>query len=817
MVENYGGLEREEVKRRLQKYGYNLLPEKPPASALSIFLTQLKSPLVYVLLIAGIITFFLGDYSDTLIIALAVLVNTVLGFVQERKAGRALAALKSMLHSEAEVVREGKRMRISAETIVPGDIVILPQGEKVPADGVVVEASHLFLEEAILTGEASLVSKEVNDEVYMGTIVTAGRGIMKVTLTGPQTRMGAIALSVQEKVEDTPLRRQLKRLSRQLSVLVLLLTFLVFVIGIVGGHDLAEIFATSVALAVSAIPEGLLVALTVILAVGMQRILKKKGLVRNLVSAETLGGVTTICVDKTGTLTAGRMRVVKLAGDRKLMAKQALLSNDRDDPLTVALWEWGQHELTPEDLKGERIDAYLAKHKRLDTLPFSSEERFSATLHKWRGNKNVIFVNGAPDFLLEWCGLSASEKEDWTRVIDELTSEGMRLVGMARREVQARKKSLSAKDATQGLEWVGIVAFADPVRVGVADALKLAQKAGIRPIVITGDYPQTALAVMNKLGVKLQKSAVVLGEELAATSEGGLAKLLFPRVPMLFARTTPEQKLKIVNALKRNGEVVAMTGDGVNDAPALSQADIGIAVAEASDVSKESADLVLLDSSFSTIITAVEEGRGIFDNLRKVALYLLSGAFSEIVAVLGAILLALPLPVTATQILWINLVSDGFPNLALTIDPKRKGAMDEPPRDPREPLINRWMISLIAFVSLFSGLSALGLFWFVNHSTGDVVLARSTAFAVLGINSLVYVFSIRTLKDPVWRVNPASNPWLLVGVLGGVALQAVPFSFGPAQAFFGVAPIPPLYWGYIALLTFTIPVLIELSKVVVRR
>jgi Ca2+-transporting ATPase len=564
------------------------------------------------------------------------------------------------------------------------------------------------------------------------------------------------------------------------------LTVTVFVAGLLGGRELSEIFITSVALAVSAIPEGLLVALTVILAIGMQRILKQRGLVRNLVSAETLGGVTTICVDKTGTLTYGKQKVVKLVGDRKLMAKQALLSSDHDDPIIVAAEQWAEHELSSKDLKGERIDDYLLKHVRLDSLPFSSKDRFAATLHKWNNSQNFIFVSGAPDFLMDWCGLSRSEKKDILEVIEKLTTDGMRLLGMARKKVKPSLTKLTKKDVTAGLEWVGILALEDPVREGVRGAFELSEKAGVRPIVITGDYPQTALAVIKKLDLPISKENVILGDELEGIGEDKLMKTLLTHTPMLFARTTPEQKLKIVSALKLNGEVVAMTGDGVNDAPALSKADIGIAVAEASDVSKESADLVLLDSSFNTIITSIEEGRGIFDNIRKVILYLLSDAFSEIFAVLAAILLGFPLPVTATQILWINLVSDGFPNLALTVDPKRAHAMDEPPRIPTEPLVNRWMLILIAFVSFFSGLTAFGLFWFVHHTTGDIKLARSVAFAALGINSLAYVFSVRALREPVWRVNPLSNLWLIGGIAGGAFLQILPFVFAPARAFFNV-------------------------------
>lgn len=815
MGHGYKGLTEEEVSARLEKHGYNVLPENPPPSSISIFIAQLKSPLVYILLVSGVITLTLGQYADTAIISLAVFINTILGYLQEKKASRALSALKKMLHPVAGVIRSGKYISVPVEEVVPGDIVVLKPGDKVPADGSILQATRLFISEAILTGESAPLGKNVDDEVFMGTTVTAGAGIFKVGSTGENTKMGEIAKEVQGTSEETPLMKQLKRFSKQLTILVVILVGIVFVAGIIGGLDIEQIFITSVALAVSVIPEGLLVALTAILAIGMQRILKRKGLVRNLVSAETLGGVTSICVDKTGTLTQGKQKAVKLVGDKKLMAKQAILTSDHDDPIIIAAEEWAERELTPKDLKGERVDDYLAKHTRFDSLPFSSSERFSATLNKLNARKNVILVNGAPDFLMEWCDLKSAEKEDILEVIEKLTSEGMRLLGMARKEVATSHKKLSKKDITK-LTWVGILAFADPVREGVRDAFELAKQAGVRPIVITGDYPQTALSVIKKLKLPIDKDSVILGEELEDQSDEDLQKTLLTHTPMLFARTTPSQKLKIVKALKANGEVVAMTGDGVNDAPALSAADIGVVVSDASDVSKETADIVLLDSSFNTIVKAIEEGRGIFDNIRKVILYLLSDAFSEIFAVLAAIALHLPLPVTASQILWINLISDGFPSLALTIDPKRPHAMYEPPRKSGEPLVTKWMLIIIGMVSFFSGVFVFGLFYWVRQSTGDLTLARSVAFATLGINSLAYVFSVRALREPVWRMNPLNNRWLLVGILGGVVLQVIPFVFGPTQAFFDVTVIPLVYWGYIIGLTALMVALIEITKRIVR-
>ena len=641
---------------------------------------------------------------------------------------------------------------------------------------------------------------------------------MKVVLTGANTEMGKIALGVQGVSVDTPLRRQLAHFGQQLTYLTIFLIVTVFVIGLLAGKELVEVFLTSVALAVSAIPEGLLVALTVVLAIGMQRILKRKGLVRNLISAETLGGVTTICADKTGTLTEGVMRVVKSYGEDPVLARQVYLTNDQDDPIVIAAYEWSKKILATADEK-----AILAEAPRIDDLPFSSKDRFLATLHK-EGRENIIYVNGAPEFLVEWSTLSSEKKSEINKEIELLTKDGMRLVGYARRRVQGEVTKLSQEDVVNGkLEWVGLLAFNDPVREGVAEALSQTRAAGIRLIVITGDYPDTALSVLKQLNVEVNQDSVILGKQLLRMSPDELSKLLSSKTAILFARTTPEQKLKIVEALKLNGEVVAMTGDGVNDAPALSRADIGIVVAGASDVSKESSDLVLLDSSFATIVASIEEGRGIFENIRKVILYLMSDAFEEIFTVIGAIILGiilipgLPLPVTAAQVLWINLISDGFPNLALTVDPKRSGIMNEPPRSPGEKLVNRWMKWLIFMISLAGGIMALVIFVSNYLRFGDIELARSVAFATLGVNSLIYVFSVRTLTLPFWKEGFFDNKWLLVAVFGGGVLQLAPFVIPQLGAFFEIVPIGLDLWAEVFLASAVMFILVEISKLIFRR
>ena len=782
MFPNEPGLSSEEAKKRQQQHGLNVLPEKPPPSHFFLIVQQLKNPLVYVLLLAGLVTLVIGHFPDAAIIFFAVVVNTVLGFIQERKATNALHALKHYVANQITIIRDGKRTSIETSQIVPGDIVILSQGVKVPADGKLTHANRLYLDESILTGESVSVKKIQGDPVFMGTTISSGQAVMLVESIGADTKMGAIALQIQEAEEDTPLQKQLKGLSRQLVVVIGVLITFVFVIGILYQFSVMDMFITSVALAVSSIPEGLIVSLTVVLAIGMRKILKRRGLVRKLAAAETLGGVTVICVDKTGTLTQGKMKVVDTIGDEKDLAEQVLLANDLDDPIVIAAFEWGRMI----------ISDFVSEHQRLDSIPFSSKERFFVSLHKWSDNKNRLYVNGAPELLLQWTTLSEEEKKEVTSVIDNLTKQGKRLIGFARKEVSGKKKNLDSSDAKNGLTWVGILAFSDPVRVGVKDALEQASGAGIRTVVITGDYSKTSEFVLSELGISLTSKEIITGDELEALSVEELARKV--KTIRLFVRTTPDQKLAIVEALKKRGEIVAMMGDGVNDAPALFEADIGIAVGEATDVAKESADLVLLDSNFSTIVGAIEEGRVMFENIRKIILYLMCDAFAEIIVILGGIILGLPLPITAIQILWVNLISDGFPNLTLTIDPKRVDIMKEKPRLSGERLVNKWMAALIGFVSLIAGFITLASFIIVYKVSNDLVVARSIAFIMLGLNSLVYVFSVRALMTPFWKNHLFENRWLVVAVLAGFGLQVLPFSFHPLRQLFGITNLSIFYW-----------------------
>lgn len=821
------GLTTKEAKKRLAQFGRNELARRRPPSQLKLLLSQFKSPLVYILVFAAAVTAFLGQFLDTAVIALAVAVNTALGYYQERKANQALLALRRFLTPQARVIRDGQQVLIDARDVVPGDVIVLGMGDKVPADGSLLEANHLSVSEAILTGEAAAVSKkaaevrkgeaeerqmppleemeegEKEEFVFQGTSVLAGRGKMLVVATGMSTEMGKIATGVLDIEEGkTPLQHQVSALARWLAIVVGAATLTLFVGGFLIGEDAVTMFTTAVAVAVAAIPEGLVVTLTAILAIGMQRILSRRALVRKLVAAETLGSVSVVCVDKTGTLTEGRMRVTRADFvDEKAGPEAVVLCNDLLDPLEVAAWDWAKGQKDFPD--PERI---LEQNPRLDEIPFSPEEKFIATLHPDR-----VLVSGAPEQLLAWSNLTERQKARWQEKFDDLAAQGFRLVGYAYRPPRKGEKQLRPASVKRDLTWLGILAFEDPVRPGVRDALIAAHAAGVAVKVITGDYRVTAEKVMEGLGFPITDSSQAMeGEELARISSEELARKVGE--VRLFARVSPSQKLKIVEALKASGEVVAMTGDGVNDAPALSTADIGLVVGEASEVAKETADIVLLDSNFATITAAIEEGRVIFENIRKVVLYLLSDSFTEIILIGGALLLGKPLPILAAQILWVNLVEDGLPSVALAFEPGEKEAMGEPPRRRQESIINLEIKAIILLIGLVTSLGLLALFVYLFQLGMDLHHLRSIIFVALGIDSLYFVFAARSLRRNIWHKDPLSNPFLLVAVLVGIALILAALYLPPLQTLLRTEPLTAFEWGIIFALGVAKITAIEATK-----
>ncbi len=829
------GLTSAQATELLKKYGLNELRGKKQVSALKIFLSQFTSPLIYILVFAGAVTLFLKDFTDAIVIFAAVVINTILGFYQEFKAQKTLVALKSLLAPKAKVIRDGKQQEIDTRFLVPGDLVVLAIGDRVPADGVLVEATDLTVNEAILTGESVPIKKfqiqnskfQTNSKfqiqnskkenlVFAGTTVVTGIGKMIVVKTGMETEMGKIGKAVEEVEEEkTPLQIELGRLAKILAIVVGVITLGIFILGELRGYPALQMFTTSVAVAVAAIPEGLVVTLTVILALGMQRILRQKAIVRRLLAAETLGSVSVICADKTGTLTEGKMRVVEAVVNenqpdaKEWLIKAAILCNDMRDPLEIAMMEWAE-----ENLKF-KIENLKSDYPRADEIPFSPQTKIIATLHqnKFDAGQALLFVSGAPEVVLEKSKFQSASwrtksKIKWLKKLEEYGNKGYRLVGFAFKIIENWKLKIENSDL-KGLEWLGILVYEDPPRRGVKEVLAECQRAGIKVKVITGDYLPTAMALLEKLGLDGPEHALT-GEELEKISEEELKRRVDEIV--LFARTTPQQKLKIVRALKENGEVVAMMGDGVNDAPALKQADIGIVVSEASDVARETADMVLLDSNFATIVHAVEEGRNIFENVKKVTLYLLSCSFTEIILIGGSLLLKLPLPITAAQILWINLVQDSLPAIALAFEPKEKELMGEPPRLKETSILDFQMKVLIFIIGILTDFFLLGLVIFALKGLLPFFFSQTMIFVSLGIISSFIIFACRSLRRSLFQYNPFGNKVLTSSVILGLGLLLTAVYLPYFQIFLRTKPLGMKEWIFPFFLGLVNLLAIEITK-----
>lgn len=809
------GLSFLEAKKSLEKFGPNLLPEEKRLRVFSLFLSQFKSPLLLILIFAGIVSLFLKEITDSIIIFLAVFVNTIFGFYQEYKAEKTLDALKKIIPQKVKVIREGKKVEIDISEVVPEDIVVITSGEKIPADGILIEAYGLSVNEAVLTGESSPVKKGINDKIFKGTIVLTGHGKFKVTKTGINTEFGKIAKMIKtQKEEKTPLQKRLEGLAKSLGLVFLFICFLIFIIGVFYGYPILTMFETSVAIAVASIPEGLAISLTVILTVSMRRILTKKALVRKLIAAETLGTTTVICTDKTGTITEGLMKVTKVKMiDKEITLKGSVLCNNLHDPEEISLWEWAkENHFDPQ----KEIEA----SKKVFEIPFSSERKYMLTVNKVN-NEEFIFVKGAPEVIFK--NVAGSSLEKWQKLVELWAKEGLRVLALAYKKVkifQALPTSLSElKDraySEKKLEDFGkfsllaVFAFEDPIREGVSEALKLCQEAGIKVKIITGDFVETAEAVAKKLGLKVLPEEILEGHELEVLAPPELERKILKT--KIFARVKPEQKYKIVQSLKNQGEVVAVTGDGVNDAPALKKADIGIVVAKGSEVAKETADMVLLDSNFSTIVSAVYEGRVIFENLKKVVIYLLADAFTEVVLISSSLLFSLPLPILPAQILWVNLFNDGLPNLALAFEKEDKEILKEPPRKKDEPILDSEAKIIIFIVGIITDLFLFLIFLWFYRQGYPIEFIRSFVFAALGIDSILYVFSCKTFRKNLWQVNLFKNQKLIFAVLFSFIFLYSAFFFPPLMILLKTEKLLFWEWGLLLFLGFFQVFLIETVK-----
>lgn len=838
------GLSQKEAEKRLKHFGLNSLPKEKPLSKTKLFLRQFNSPLIYILLVTVAISFVLRHYTDSIFILFVLLINTTVGFWQENKANKSLLSLKQMVKIRAKVLRDEFEKEINSENLVPGDIVFLRPGDKVPADGRIISAKNLKINESSLTGEWMAVEKDKDKEnmAFMGTIVEEGIGEIVITETGINTQIGEIVLLLKKTKEPkTPLQKKIASLSKILGAFILFIVSIIIIEGYFVEKSFADIFVTALALAVSAIPEGLLPAITVILVLGMRRIFKQKGLVRKLSATETLGGVTVICTDKTGTLTEGKMQASYILTTLKEFEEKGLnevsLTKDnnktKDKALALkiatlvndAFIENPNEELTKWIVRGKPTDRALLlagvrsglnkyelekQYPVIDKIPFSSEYKFAASLHKTGENKNTLYVIGAPEKIIASCGNLDIRENKLLSKLESLTKNGLRVLAIAHKDYDSKTEYSNLSEFVVKLNFAGFIALNDPLRQDAKESILTTKKAGIRTIIITGDHKLTAKAVAQEIGLPSEDKNIIEGRDLELISDDDLKEKV--KHISIYARVSPRHKLRIVNALQINGEVVAMFGDGVNDAPALKTADIGVAVGSGTDVAKEVADLILLDDNFKTIVKSVEQGRVVFQNVKKVFVYLVADDFSEIFLFLANMALGLPLPLLPAQILWINLVEDGFPDIALTTEQETKGVMDEKPRNPKEPLLNRplkiWMLS----VFIVTGLAAFFTFLLSLKLTENLEQARTIVFALICFDSLTFAFSVRSFERTVFRKDIFSNKFLTGGVAISLVMLLMAVYLPVLQKLLSTQPLSVISWVVIISVSFAELLLIEFSK-----
>jgi len=868
-----GGLADAEVQRRLALYGPNRLAPPQRRGPLLRFLLQFHNILLYVMLGAALITAALGHWVDTGVLLAAVLVNAVIGFIQEGKAESALEAIRSMLSPRATVLRDGRRRDIDAADLVPGDRVLLASGDRVPADLRLVEVRELRVDEAALTGESLPADKDTppvaadaalgdrSDMAYSGTLVVYGQAAGVVVATGSHTELGQInRLLAGIRTLSTPLLRQIDRFGRVLALAILALCAATFVLGVGWrGHAASEMFLMVVALAASAIPEGLPAIMTVTLALGVQRMAKRQAIVRRLPAVEALGSVTVICSDKTGTLTRNEMTVQRVVcagldvnvsgvgyepagefsiGDRAidterhpalaLALRAGVLCNDAQlheeqgrwsvvgDPTEGALLVAGQKA-------GFTQHVGSAEWPRLDSIPFESQHRFMATWHRDADGQSWIFVKGAPERLLDICqhersdtGERAIDVDTWRRMATDTAAKGLRLLALACKRARPAGERLGFGDVERGFTLLGLVGIVDPPRDEAIRAVAECHAAGIRVKMITGDHAETARAIGAQLAIGVGKPALT-GAELALMDDAALK-----RVAMevdVFARASPEHKLRLVQALQDDGQVVAMTGDGVNDAPALKRADVGVAMGQkGTEAAKEAADMVLANDNFATIAAAVREGRAVYDNIRKFILFMLPTNGGEALVVIAAILFELTLPMTPAQILWINMVTSSTLGLALAFEPAESGIMRRQPRPPGESLLSGFFVWRVLMVSVLMMIGPLGLFiWELSRDTG-LETARTMAVNGIVVAEMFYLVNSRHVLGSVLnREGLTGNRVVLLAIALCVPLQLA-FTYLPAmQAIFGSTGLDAAEWLKVVAAGLLVFVVAELEKWLIRR
>ncbi|SDC38501.1 cation-translocating P-type ATPase [Geotoga petraea] len=860
------GLNDSEVNRRIKKYGKNEFKEEKKKGLLKMIFEQINDVMIYILIAAAVASASLGEVSDAIIIGIVITLNAVIGIIQERKAEEAIKELKKLSSPKSLVKRNGKVVEVPTNKIVPGDIVVLEAGRMVPADLRLIDEASLKIEESSLTGESVPVEKDSEIDLsgkedvalgdqrnmaFMSTVVTYGRGEGVVVGTAMDTEMGKIADLLGKTVDEkTPLQKRLADIGKVLGIIALIISAVIFGLGVIQGRDIFDMLFTAISLAVAAIPEGLPAIVTIVLAMGVQKMIKRNAIIRKLPAVETLGSVNIVCSDKTGTLTQNKMTVTKIYTNEEIksvenidtqnesenmLLKAMVLCNDATyteknqtgDPTEVALLVMGENN----GLKKEEAEKQF---KRLNEVPFESDRKMMTTINEING-EYFVFTKGAIDNLLKAStkiNVNGEEKEltedikrDILNAAEKMSSQALRVLGAAYKKTDNKKGT--REDFENDLVYTGLVGMIDPPREEVKASINKCHNAGIKTIMITGDHKKTAFAIAKELGIAEREEQSISGVEIDKLSEKELSNRI--KDLRVFARVSPEHKVKIVNAFRDNGNVVSMTGDGVNDAPSLKAADIGVSMGiTGTDVAKSASDMILTDDNFSTIEHAIEEGRNIYKNIKKTILFLLSCNFGEIIAIFLAVLFKWPTPLIPIHILWVNLITDSFPALALGVDPGDPDVMKEKPRDPKESIFQGYKLSLFINGLIIGGLTLFAFVYGVRNFMGitdfnqiipsdipgnALIHAQTMAFIVLSFSQLVHSLNLRSFEKSIFKKGLFTNKYLIGAILLGIVLQAIIVSVPFLEEIFKVSSLNITDWSIVLGLSIVPLIINEIVKI----
>lgn len=847
----YKGLTDKEVLKLRKKYGYNKLDEKKKESIFIKFISQFKDFMIIILLIAAlvsaIVSYFEGtkEYTDSIIIVVIVVINALIGVIQESKAEKSLEALKKLSSPTSKVLRNGKTITIDSTLLVPGDIIELEAGNFVPADCRLISSYNLKIEESALTGETVPVTKDakvilpsnvaLGDMINMAfstTIVTNGHAQAIVTETGMNTKVGKIAkMIITDEAPQTPLQKKLAGIGKSLGIICLIICLTIFIIGLFKGISVSEMFMTSVGLAVAAIPEGLPAVVTIMLSIGVTKMSKNNAIIRKLPAVETLGSSSIICSDKTGTLTQNKMKVTKICNYKEditndihsqnfnFILELGSMCNDCKINGKTVIGEPTESAIVNAGLKyGKNKNTLYEQMRRVNEIPFDSERKMMTTIHKI-GSKYRIITKGAPDVIIQKCNyiynngstnyMNTSTQNNILNANEKMATEALRVIAIAYKDVSSLPNNINSENIEKDLVFVGLIGMIDPPRAGVKEAIFTAKKAGIKTVMITGDHILTAKAIAKDLGIYSDGDIAITGNELDKLSDREFQKNIMKY--SVFARVSPEHKVKIVKAFQKAGNVVAMTGDGVNDAPALKNADIGVSMGlNGTDVAKNASDMVLTDDNFVTIVKAVKEGRHIYDNIKKAVHFLISTNVGEIVTIFLGLILGLETPLLAIHLLWINLVTDSFPAIGLGLEPEDKYIMNRKPKNPKKGLFADGLWFKIFFEGCMIGILTL-LAFYIGSTQYGINVGRTMAFLTLGLTELIHSLNIRS-DESLFEIGLFKNKYLIFAFLLGAILQIGVSIIPQVATIFDVMPLSPIQWIYTIVISICPLFIMEAKK-----